>query len=70
MDDYKEPEDLPLGLMMQLGMDREAMNAFSSLSDVEKEKMVEFIKSGATGDEVKERINEVMNALDHHQSMF
>lgn len=70
MDDYKEPEDLPLGLMMQLGMDREAMNAFANLSDVEKESMVAFIKSGATGEQVKERINQVMNALDHHQHMF
>lgn len=70
MDEYKEPENLPLGLVMQLGMDREAMNAFAALSDTEKERIVDFIKSGATGGEVKERITQVMNTLDHHQSMF
>lgn len=70
MEDYQEPANLPVGLMMQLGMDREAMNAFAALSDSKKEEMIEYIKSGATGDQVKERISEVMNALDHHQSMF
>lgn len=62
----EDAKDLPLGLMMQLGMDQEAMNAFAALPDLQKEKIVNYIKAGYTGDEVKNRIAEVMNSLDHH----
>lgn len=70
MSNFDTPEDLPLGLMMQLGQDLSAMNAFSSLSDGEKAQMIDYIKSATTGDDAKARIEQVMNALDHHQSLF
>lgn len=70
MTDLNTPEDLPLGLMMQLGQDMGAMNTFASLSDSDKAQMVDYIKSAATGDEAKARINEVLNALTNHQGLF
>lgn len=42
MSHFDNTEDLPLGLMMQLGTDMEAMNTFSNLSDAEKEKIVSY----------------------------
>lgn len=70
MSNFNAPEDLPLGLMMQLGQDLDAMNTFSNLSDSEKAQMIEFIKGATTGDDAKARISQVLNALDYHQSMF
>lgn len=70
MSDFNSPQDLPLGLMMQLGQDLEAMNTFSNLSDSEKEQMIDYIKGATTGDDAKARIHQVINALDHHQSLY
>ena len=70
MTDLNTPEDLPLGLMMQLGQNINAMNTFASLNNSEKAQMVDYIKSAATGDEAKARINEVLNALGNHQGLF
>ena len=70
MTELNTPEDLPLGLMMQLGQNMSAMNAFASLNSSEKAQMVDYIKSATTGDEVKLRINEVLNALSNHQGLF
>lgn len=70
MTDLNTPEDLPLGLMMQLGQDMGAMNTFASLSDSDKAQVVDYIKGATTGDEAKARINEVLNALTNHQGLF
>lgn len=70
MTDLNTPEDLPLGLMMQLGQNINAMNTFASLNNSEKAQMVDYIKSAATGDEAKARINEVLNTLGNHQGLF
>ena len=70
MDDYNQAEDLPLGLMMQLGTNMEAMQTFSAMSTAEKERMVNYIKGAGTGGDVRARIDEVMNALENHQSLF
>ncbi|WP_410495758.1 hypothetical protein QTL86_18945 [Cellulosilyticum sp. ST5] len=70
MGDYNEPEDLPLGLMMQLGTNMNAMNTFANLSISEKEEIINYIKGDGMEDDVKERIEKVMNALENNQSLF
>lgn len=70
MSDYDTQEELPLGLMMRLGQDLSAMNTFSNLNDSEKMQMVDYIKQATTGDEAKARIEQVLDALNHHQSLF
>ncbi|MBP3887376.1 MAG: hypothetical protein J6F30_06940 [Cellulosilyticum sp.] len=71
MNHFDQPEDLPLGLMMQLGTDMEAMNTFSNLSETEKEKIISYIKGATSGAEARERIASVMNTLSgNHQSFF
>ena len=70
MGDYNEPEDLPLGLMMQLGTNMNAMNTFANLSISEKEEIINYIKGDRMEDDVRERIEKVMNALENNQSLF
>ncbi|MBE6024347.1 MAG: hypothetical protein E7231_14375 [Cellulosilyticum sp.] len=70
MSHFDQPEDLPLGLMMQLGTDMEAMNTFSNLSEAEKERLVSYIKGATSGADARERIASVMNSLNGHQSFF
>ncbi len=70
MDEYNQPEDLPLGLMMQLGTNMNAMNTFANLSISEKEEIINYIKGDGMEDDVKERIEKVMNALENNQSLF
>lgn len=63
MSEFDDAEDLPLGLMMGLGQDLEAMSSFAALSDEKKEVLIAYIKSAATGDEAKARIEEVLGEL-------
>lgn len=70
MSGFDNPKDLPLGLMMQLGQDLGAMEAFAGLDEGQKAQMIDYIKDAQTGDEAKERIDEVMDSLDSHQSLF
>lgn len=70
MGDYNEPEDLPLGLMMQLGTNMNAMNTFANLSISEKEEIINYIKGDRMEEDVRERIEKVMNALENNQSLF
>ncbi|ADZ85830.1 hypothetical protein [Cellulosilyticum lentocellum] len=70
MGDYNEPEDLPLGLMMQLGTNMNAMNTFANLSISEKEEIINYIKGDGMEEDVRGRIEKVMNALENNQSLF
>lgn len=67
MGNYNQPEDLPLGLMMQLGTNMDAMNTFANLSVSEKEGIINYIKGDGMESNVKERIEKVMNALENNQ---
>lgn len=70
MGDYNEPEGLPLGLMMQLGTNMNAMNTFANLSISEKEEIINYIKGDGMEEDVRGRIEKVMNALENNQSLF
>lgn len=67
---FNEPEDLPLGFMMQLGQDVGAMNYFASLSEAEQESLINYMKSATTGDEAKRRIEQTLNRLQNHDHYF
>ncbi len=54
---------LPEGLGFRLALDMDAMKNFVNLSDQEKEQMVDYIKGSTTGDEAKNRVNEVVRNL-------
>lgn len=70
MSQFDEAEDLPLGLMMQLGQDMDAMNYFAALSDEEKEYLVSYIRGAESGPDARARVEQVMNQLHNHQGFF
>lgn len=67
MSQFNEAEDLPLGLMMQLGQDMDAMNYFAALSDEQKEYLVSYIRGAESGSDARARVEQVMNQLHNHQ---
>lgn len=70
MSAFNEAEDMPLGLMMQLGQDLTAMNHFSNLSEGEQMELIDYIKAATTGDDAKRRIDEVLNQLKGADQFF
>lgn len=61
--DFSERGVLPIGFSMTLAQDVKAMTNFASLSDIQKEQLVEYIEGSTTGFEAKSRIVEVVNNL-------
>ena len=70
MSKFDEAEDLPLGLMMQLGQDMNAMSYFVALSDEQKEAVISYIRGAQSGEDAKVRVEHVMNQLHNHESYF
>lgn len=70
MTNFNEPEEMPLGLMMQLGTDPSAMNYFANLSDSTKNQLIDYIRGATTGDDAKARIDQVMQQLHNHEGFF
>ncbi len=60
---------LPEGLGFRLALDMDAMKNFVNLSDQGKEQVVDYIKGSTTGDEAKNRVNEVVRNL-HNGGSF
>lgn len=62
--------DMPLGLTMSLAEDLEAMQTFSNLSPEGQAQIVSYIQGSITGDEAKIRIENVVEKLHNHSSLF
>ncbi|BBF44462.1 hypothetical protein lbkm_3175 [Lachnospiraceae bacterium KM106-2] len=62
------PRDMPVGFVMSLSMDMQAMTNFALLSDQDKEQIISYIEASTTGDEAKARIKESISSL-HNQSL-
>ena len=62
--------DLPEGLGFRLVQDMDTMEFFSQLSDAQKQHVVSYIQSSATGDEAKERTAYAINMLKEHRTDF
>ena len=56
--------DLPLGFGMRLMQNAAARARFESLSPTEKQKVVAFVESGATGEEAKGLMEEAIRRLN------
>lgn len=65
-----EAPDRPLGLTMSLAEDLEAMQTFSNLSTPVQEQLVHYIQSSTTGDEAKNRIEDVVENLHNRRSIL
>lgn len=65
-----EAPDMPLGLTMSLAEDLEAMQTFSNLPSSAQAQIVNYIQGSTTGDEAKVRIENVVNKLHDHITVF
>lgn len=54
---------LPIGLGMKLALDLKAMANFANLPDEKKKELISYIESSTTGDEAKNRVEEVVSNL-------
>jgi hypothetical protein len=59
---------LPEGLGFRLALDMPAMTNFVNMPDNQKNKMVDYIKSSASGEEARNRVTEVINRLHQGDS--
>lgn len=62
--------DMPLGLTMSLAEDLEAMQTFGNLSPEGQAQIVNYIQGSTTGDEAKIRIENVVEKLHKHSTLF
>ncbi len=56
-------KELPEGLLMRMGMDMNAMTNFVNMPDANKRQLINYIQSSTTGDEARNRVDEVINYL-------
>lgn len=55
--------ELPIGLGMHLMQDRAAMDRYTALPDAEKKRILNYVESGATGDEAEQRVLSTVKSL-------
>jgi uncharacterized protein YdeI (YjbR/CyaY-like superfamily) len=66
----KKPSQLPIGLMMSLAMNPDAMKTFSELNDEKQSSVIRYIKSANTGDEARTRIGNAVDELSKGNTGF
>ena len=61
----QENKQLELEFFSTLSNDQQAINTFRAMSDEQKEDIIEYIQRGENLVNIKERIKEVMETLEH-----
>ena len=56
---------LELDLFSKLSNDQQAINTFRAMTDEQKEDIIEYIQRGSSLENIKDRIQEVMETLEH-----
>ena len=62
--------NMPIGLMMSLAQNPEAMHNFSLLSDEEQKSVIQFVENSSTGKEAKSRIERAVQNLEAGNHSF
>lgn len=68
MDNHSNPkrDEIPLGLEMGFAVNPEAMDCFSHLSTLEKNKVIQSVKGAQTGEEAREKVETTLQKLNRH----
>ena len=61
----KENKQLELEFFSKLSNDQQAINTFRAMTDDQKEDIIEYIQRGSDMIDIKSRIQEVMETLEH-----
>jgi hypothetical protein len=62
--------DLPIGFIMSIAQKENALKNFVNLDDITKNKIVNYIKDSATGNDALEKINTSINGLEENNLDF
>ncbi len=66
----EENKQLELEFFSKLSTDQQAINTFRAMTDEQKEDIIEYIQRGSNLSNIKERIEEVMETLDHGSNLI
>ena len=69
-DKKKKATEMPIGLMMSLAMNPDAMKNFSQLNDEKQSSVIRYIESADTGDEARTRIGNAVDELGKGNTGF
>lgn len=61
----EENKQLELEFFSKLSNDQQAINTFRAMTDDQKEDIIEYIQRGSDMIDIKSRIQEVMETLEH-----
>jgi abortive infection bacteriophage resistance protein len=62
--------NLPIGFIMSVAQNKDALKYYSNLDDATKSKISDYIQGSTTGDEAKIRINTSVEGLTNHNLHF
>jgi hypothetical protein len=62
--------DLPLGLGMRLAQEPDAMDAYASMPQPRRDRIVDYIQSCVSGDDARSRIDTVISGLKNGRTDF
>ncbi len=63
-------KEIPVGLAMSLALNEFAMEYYSELDDMTRDKITHYVQGGNTGREAKDRINNVIKDLAKRNTNF
>lgn len=66
----KKAAEMPIGLLMSLGVHPDAMHSFSLLSDEKQGAVIRYVEDARTGGEAKDRIAGAVEDLEHGSTGF
>ena len=66
----KEGKEIPIGLAMKLALNEYAMEYYSELDEVTKDKITNFVQGGNDGWETKDRINQAVKEMAERKTDF
>ena len=62
--------ELQLDFFSTISNDQQAINTFRAMTDEQKEDIIEYIQRGSNLSNIRERIEEVMETLDHGSNLI
>lgn len=70
MKETNTEKNMPVGFVFKMAMDSKALDYYSTLSNSTKERITNYIQNSSTGNESKQRIEDVINNLKNNNLDF
>jgi len=62
--------NIPLGFIFSISQNNKAMNFYSSLSDIQRDAISNYIQNCTSGNEAKEKISNAITSLENKDLSF